>query len=689
MKFKIISYLLFIYSFTFVFLPLSGQEVSPKDSTILSFQLDQISVTALRDEMDTFNTPNEVTVIQQNDFLDQNVRLLPDVFQRYSSVYMQKTNYGGGSPIIRGFMGNQVLILIDGIRLNNSTYRYGPNQYLNTIDPGLIKSVEVMHGPGSVLYGSDALGGVINIITKKPDNFVHNINSYTRTSTADESIYQNLNYSNQFGDISFLVGGTYKKFNNLNAGGNVEEQEFTNFDGIDLNGAMSYNFKDNGKLSLNYNFTRQNEVPRTDRLTAGNDIKYLFNPQVRQLGYLSYTNQNISSLITDLSANLSYNYQKESREIISSKTPNLESNDKDEVNTIGGQITLISKYDENIFSYGVEFYRDKINSERFIIDADANTKIKEQPTFTDNSSYQTFGAFLQHRIKLGRFALTSGVRYSKFQFEGNIGDPFGLVSSDKGEFTFAASVMYALITNKLNLVLAYSQGFRAPNVDDITSFGKSGSGDAARYDTPNPNLDPEKSHNIEIGVKFRESQIEAGLSIYYSKITDLLEPRPTTFNGADSLFGFQTYSRQNVGEAELSGFDSFFQWYFSNHLIFTGNISYTYGQNLSANEPLSRVPPLNGYFSVTWNYEILSIKYYMLFASAQKRISQRDIRDYRIGIDGTSGYMTQNISLMADINEYLDLFLNFENVFDELYKTHGSGLYSPGRSLTLGLALRY
>ena len=163
------------------------------DSTKV-FQLEEISITATRYENSVFNLGNNVLVINPLEIQKRNLSTTSDALNDFSSVFVQKTNYGGGSPIIRGLIGNNILMLIDGIRLNNSTYRYGPNQYLNTVDPSLIDKIEVVHGPNSVLYGSDALGGVINIITKDAKNIQGGIYSFTRTASADYSFYQNLNY---------------------------------------------------------------------------------------------------------------------------------------------------------------------------------------------------------------------------------------------------------------------------------------------------------------------------------------------------------------------------------------------------------------------------------------------------------------------------------------------------------------
>ncbi|MBA3732512.1 MAG: TonB-dependent receptor plug domain-containing protein, partial [Gammaproteobacteria bacterium] len=199
--------------------------------------LPQITVTAARVMRSDFDTPRATTVIGQKEIQRANTSRTPDLLRYAQGVYIQNTNLGGGSPFIRGLTGKQVLILVDGVRLNNSFYRFGPHQYLNTIDPNLIKRIEVVRGPGSVLYGSDALGGVINIITKRRTDF---------SSSADlggliEGRYDSgvdggsarAQVEGNRSDIGFIGGVTGKIFDDLEGGDGVGEQVPSGYDELD------------------------------------------------------------------------------------------------------------------------------------------------------------------------------------------------------------------------------------------------------------------------------------------------------------------------------------------------------------------------------------------------------------------------------------------------------------------------
>jgi hemoglobin/transferrin/lactoferrin receptor protein len=202
--------------------PISGlAQPPPTDSTIAKTEfLNQIVVSENRSENLLFQTPSSITVLDPKSLKTYLPRTLPEALIGINGVFVQKTNHGGGSPFLRGLTGNQTLILIDGIRLNNSTFRYGPNQYLNTIDPFSVAKIEVLKGSGSVQYGTDAIGGTIQMFTTEPDfdrKLKVNVLSRIATQKMEHSARGELSYgttkyalSGAFGVRSFgdLVGGT-------------------------------------------------------------------------------------------------------------------------------------------------------------------------------------------------------------------------------------------------------------------------------------------------------------------------------------------------------------------------------------------------------------------------------------------------------------------------------------------------
>jgi len=244
---------------------------------------------------------------------------------------------------------------------------------------------------------------------------------------------------------------------------------------------------------------------------------------------------------------------------------------------------------------------------------------------------------------------------------------------------------YKLFNDKLNVIGGVAQGFRAPNVDDIAVFGKSGSGAGARFEVPSPGLKPEHSMNYEFGLKFRNESMGASLFYYFSDYTDLITPKLGSYNGQDSISGTPVYQRYNVGKAEIKGvnFSSYYQLTPSWRL--RAEASWTEGNNTSDNEPLTRIPPKRGIVGVTYSHEAYWVEYYNMFAAYQTRVSAADKKDFRIGPDGTPGYLTYNVRGGYKFSQHINAIVTFENIFNRFYKLHGSGIYSPGSNVILSL----
>ncbi|TAK63153.1 MAG: TonB-dependent receptor [Bacteroidetes bacterium] len=663
-----------------------SSQVSVPDSDKI-YPMHQMIITATRTEKEMFDVPREVVVVERKELEDRNIRFTPDALAESPSILIQKTNYGGGAPVIRGLIGNQVLILVDGIRLNNSTFRFGPNQYLNTVNPSLIERVEVVEGPGSVLYGSDALGGTINLITRDLRNVsLSGLRSMTTVATADKSVIQHFDYQGGSGNFNYLIGGGYQKFNDLSAGNGYQHP--TGYSGYDGNARLDYALDSRQRLTLSYQLTELNDVPRTDRIVGGNDKKYMYNPQRNELAYFSYQGAPELSFIHNIKTTLSYNRQREGREIISMSKQYLETRDLDEVTTLGANVELHSILNsENLLTYGFEFYFDNVSSTRDTTNFNLQTTGSAKPQFPDGATYQTFGAFVQDQIDFRPLFIVAGLRYSAFRFKGTLDQPFGETISTPSDVTFSLNAAYRLLDERLNLVAGIAEGFRAPNLDDIAVFGKSGSGAGARFDVPSPNLNPERSINYEAGIKFREETVGGSLFYYYSTYNDLIVPKPGTYNGSDLYQGIPVYQRFNVGNANIQGinFSSYYQA--SPLLKLRTDVSWTLGGNLTDNEPLSRIPPFRGIIGVTYTGEAYWLEYYNLLAANQTRLATSDIKDARIGPNGTPGYVTFNLRGGYDISEHINANITFENILDKLYKLHGSGVYSPGRNVIVSLII--
>ena len=295
-----------------------------------------IIVTATRLSQDPFDVPFATAQIDQQKIRRRAYRTMPQTLRDVPGVMVQETGHGQGSPYIRGFTSFRTLLMIDGIRLNNSVFRPGPNQYWNTVDPLSIDRLEVVKGPSSVLYGSDAIGGTVNVFTKSPDlyaedrGFARGLGSYLRYSGAEDSIQGraelSLGYTFEDGErTGVLIGGNIKHYGDLEGGRDVGTQPGTGYDENDFDLKIEHHLDADTYLSFLHQRVSQNDVPRTHKtidginwrgLSNGSDLRRDFE-QDRYLTYLQFHRQNMDGFLDSLDAGVSFQEQDQVRDRIS------------------------------------------------------------------------------------------------------------------------------------------------------------------------------------------------------------------------------------------------------------------------------------------------------------------------------------------------------------------------------------
>lgn len=349
----------------------SGEEV---------YKIKEIIVTGTRGEKDEFESPRALSVATDAEIEERNPVTAADILSEEPGVQVQKTTYGQGSPIIRGLTGYHTLILVDGVRLNNSTFRSGPNQYMATIDPGQIDKIEVMRGPGSVLYGSAALGGVINVITKLPATPTSGFGIYPRIftcfSSADRGKMARLELSGNYSNLSFVAGGSYKDTDDLRPGRgydvqlpskkliltsesqprNLPEKAWlidiespTGWQERDGDIKFDYRISDSQNVKLAYQAVRQQDVPRYDKLATREFDEFFFDPQNRDLAYLNYEAKKKVPFVDILQASASYHRQKEGQRQQKAKATSL-NEISDVTNTMGLSLQMTSLVGKRVWT---------------------------------------------------------------------------------------------------------------------------------------------------------------------------------------------------------------------------------------------------------------------------------------------------------------------------------------------------
>jgi len=629
-----------------------------------------ITVTATPFSEDKFIVPAGVSVTPREKFAERSATTTAEVLREEPGVLVQKTTAGHGAPIVRGLIGKHVLLLYNGVRLNKPTFRFGGNQYLNTIDLSSLEKIEVVRGREGIRFQPKF---------------------HTQYSSADDGRSVHLNVAASYNRASASLGGTYKKIGDLHAGGETGDQIPTGWDETGINGGLSYRIGDRDMLKFEYLSVRQNSVPRYDRYVTGDYQRYIYDPQDRDMAVLTLDSKMLNSLIHSLRVNVSYQNETEGR--IQQKTGSSDvTTDRDRISTWGSDLQLSSMILANHWiSLGCEYYQDRISSERST--ASDNTITFSRPAFPDDSRYRSAGIFAQDDYSINRrLRLTLGIRYSYFEMKSPLGEPFGLFRESYQNLTGAAALCYELLP-AANLMASWSRGFRAPNLNDAVVLKKSSSG----IDAPSFGLKPEISNNFEAGIKLQKTTMNGSLFLYYNRLSDLIDRKPGVYDGKtfydedgdgekDSS-EYDIFQRTNVGNSRIYGFEFDYSASITHTLETRVNCFWTFGENQTDHEPLSRIPPLVGMLSIRVHASSHAwIEAYVRAAGSQRRLSQRDIDDTRIDQNGTPSWATLN--LRSEIR-FGDITLNagIQNITDSEYKEHGSGIYSAGRSFSISLRI--
>lgn len=636
--------------------------------------LDEVVVTAQRIEQKSLWIPYAVKKIGSNNLKEQSPRTTPEALQGVNGVFVQKTNHGGGSAFIRGLTGNQTLILIDGIRLNNSTFRYGPNQYLNTIDPYTIDRIEVAKGTGSVQYGTDALGGVIHVLSKEPvfsnDKSSWNGKALTKYMTGDmeKTARGELGYAST--KMAFTGGFTYRNFGDLIGGDTTGKQTPSGYNEWGFNAKAKFMLNERMHLTLSQQNVSQRHVPVYHKIVLENFALNEFDKQQRLLQYARLDVTGNSQWLKKLEIIASRQQSIEGRESKKNGSTTLRK-ERDETNTIGLTADVFSELNKWwTANTGVEFYKDKIGSSRRDINTQNGSASHKRGLYPDGAKYGNYSLYTLHHIKHKNWAADAGLRFNTFSIGLN-DTSLGKVQINPSALVWNAALLYRIF-HQHHFYLTYSTGYRAPNIDDMGSLGIVD----FRYEVPTNDLSPERSANLELGYKFNAKKLKGDVAIYHMRLNDLITRVKVD---GKIINGYQVYRKENVEDAFIKGAEAELGWKIAKCIDVAGNITYTYGVNKTKSEPLRRIPPLHGRVISTVRKGNWFARAEALFAAKQDRLAQGDKEDNRIPAGGTPGWKIVN--LYAG-NEWGCFYFNagLQNIFNQDYRTHGSGINGVGRS---------
>jgi hemoglobin/transferrin/lactoferrin receptor protein len=670
-------------------------------------KMEETVVTATLNERSAHDVPASIQTVDISDIRERRLpRTMPEVFKEMNGVLVQKTGHAQGSPFIRGFTSYHNVFLIDGIKLNNSVFRSGPNQYWGTVDPFGLEKVELLSASASSLYGSDAVGGTVQAFTKSlgysSDKNAIQGGFFSRLAAAEDSRIFRLDIGGGLSEKTDLsLGGTFKDFGDLKSG--AGDLPNTGYDETAFDLKLNHYISETSYFTIAHSRGKIDDAWRTHKTTSavpyantsvGSDLHRMLD-QERALSYIQFHHVKSTYFFDDVSLNLSIHTQEQYRDRL--KKVNDQSFEGFEAETLG----LWARFNKDIgklsWSYGVERYSDSVDTHRTDV-KNGTTKVVAQGPFGNDSGYDTTGVYAQLDTMItDTINLLVGTRYTKTELSSaKVLDENSSITSINNDADAIVSNIRGLwfVNENINAYAGVAQSFRAPNLSDLTARldGQSG----RWFEVPVTNgLDPEKFLTFDLGLKYSSDDLQAGISLYRTDGEDMITRVPT---GA-VVSGESVVTKVNGKEMFVHGIDLWFEKDISDSLLLSFKVAWMDGEqdyvNTSGslvNEPLSRMLPLTS--QIAFKYEKPGSKWWSevraTIASKQDDLALNDIGDTsRIPPGGTPGYEVLTIRGGVKLNDNVSFSLAIENLFDENYRVHGSGLNEPGRNGVLATSITF
>jgi hemoglobin/transferrin/lactoferrin receptor protein len=651
---------------------------------------EEVAVTATRDEREAFDVPRSISVVPDTELTRTAPRTGAEALTRAPGVFVQKTNHGGGSPFVRGLVGNQVLVLVDGIRLNNSTFRYGPNQYLATVDPGTVDRFEVLRGSGSVQYGSDALGGVILVRNRDPllsavgTRPTAGLSGRLMSDGMEQALRLNLGVATPGAAVAGNVA--VRNFGDLVAGGNLGAEAPSGYTETDADVRAVLMAGGSTTVTVAYDHVYQDDVPRFDQVAQRGYSRYAFDPQVRQFAFARIDQRRTGGWLDGLSLTTAWIRTRERRERQRAGSPLL-TTEQDTVNTLAvtAEMRAVPLAGFTLVT-GAEMYSDRVGSWRRDIATTTGASVEMRGLFPDGAGAVSAAGFGLATYRKGRLGADVGARYTWTSVTAEDA-VFGNVEVSPGDWVGSGALEYKAAKG-VSVYASASQGFRAPNLDDLSTLGLFDFG----VEIPASQLQPERSLAMEAGTKLRTSRVAAALAVFRTNLSNLIDRRRLAAPPATLPFPGETryYQRANVGQAFVRGIEAEAEWRLFPGTALFGHVAYAFGQNTTAGEPMRRIPPLNGLLGLRYDgaggwWLQASVQ----AAGRQDRLAAADRDDHRIPVGGTPGWQVLDLFAGLPIGSRLTLSTGVLNLFDQAYRTHGSGIDGYGRSAWVGIDARF
>jgi len=703
------------------------------------FDLDQVVISASRRIERDRVIPNRVRKIAPKEVALQNPQTAADLLATSGEVFIQKSQQGGGSPMIRGFSTNRLLIAVDGVRMNTAIFRSGNLQNVISIDPFALEGAEVIFGPGSVIYGSDAIGGVMSFQSLTPqlstdDTPVISGKAIARYASAnnENTVHFDVNVGGR--RWSSVTSFTYTEYGDLRMGSHGPEDYLRTFsveriDEMDVvvdnpdpkvqlntgynqtNLMQKVRFAPNAEWDFNYGFhySTTSNNPRYDRLIRTEDgiprsAEWYYGPQVWMMNSLSATHRRAGGIYDIFTARLAYQRFEESR-IDRDFNDDLRNIQEEAVDAISINVDLTKSLGKGKeLLYGGEIVTNWVSSRGTRENILTDIRVLSTSRYPD-SYWGSYGLYATYRMELmDNLALNAGARYNAFDIQAEFfaqtptfTPPIEETIITNAALTGSFGLVYEEY-NDIRIGAVVSTGFRAPNIDDVGKFFDSEPGSVV---VPNPDLDAEYATNFEVGLsKVFAERLKINLTGYYTLLENAMVRRDFTFNGQDSIPYrgelSQVQSIQNAAEATVYGIQAEVEVRIGKSFDFLTQFNWQDGEEElddGSVSPARHAAPWFGVTRLTYGFDELTLElnaqYSGEFAFEDLNVGEQG-KPYLYATDGDGNpfspwWYTLNLRAMYEVNDTWTLSGGMENLTDQRYRTYSSGIAAAGRNVVLSV----